>query len=297
MSERSILHVHLVSDATGETIYRVARAALVQFSEIESKTQVWSLVRSPTHLERVLAGIEAQPGPVLYSLLDEEVIAILRKKCRKLHVPAIAILEPVINGLAHYLGIKSGHEPGKQHALDADYFNRIDAMNFTLAHDDGQSPWTLGEADIILVGVSRSSKSPTAMYLANRGLKVANVPFVPGVELPDILYAKNTISETSEISESGRRPGQFHALPLIVGLSNDINRLVQLRRNRLRQLHESEETDYTSLESVRHEVDAAHQLFAAQGWPVIDVARRSIEETAAEILRLWEERQNVVTHS
>ena len=278
---RPILHVHLVSDATGETIYRVARAALVQFSEVESKTHFWSLVRTAAHMERVLTGIESHPGPVLYSLLDETVIALLRKKCRKLHVPAIAILDPVIAGLAHYLGLKSGHEPGKQHVLDAAYFNRIEAMNFTLAHDDGQSPWSVGEADIILVGVSRSSKSPTAMYLANRGLKVANVPFVPGVQLPDILTT----------AHADARP----IPPLIVGLSNDPNRLIQLRRNRLRQLNENEETDYTSIETVRREVDEAHRLFSKQGWPVIDVSRRSIEETAAEILRLWEDRQNAVT--
>ncbi|MDI9349293.1 MAG: pyruvate, water dikinase regulatory protein [Candidatus Symbiobacter sp.] len=283
MSDRPILHVHLVSDATGETVNSVAKAALVQFSEVDYKTHLWSLVRSAAHMERVLAGIEAQPGPVLYSLLDEAVIPHLRKKCRKLHVPAIAVLDPVIAGLAHYLGMKSGHEPGKQHALDAAYFNRIEAMNFTLAHDDGQSPWSVGEADIILVGVSRSSKSPTAMYLANRGLKVANVPFVPGVELPPALFAKAT--------------AEHPHLPMIIGLSNDPNRLVQLRRNRLRLLHENEETDYTSMESVRREVNAAQRLFTEQGWPVIDVTRRSIEESAAEILRLWEDRHHVVAAS
>ncbi|MDI9409031.1 MAG: pyruvate, water dikinase regulatory protein [Candidatus Pacebacteria bacterium] len=264
------IHLHLVSDSTGETLFRVARACSVQFAGVEFTNHTWSLVRSRAHLDKVFSGIVAHPGPILHSILDEAIREQLLTESQKLGVPAIAVLDPIINCLSSYLGIKSSAEPGKQHSLDADYFNRIEAMNFTLAHDDGQSSWSLGEADVILVGVSRTSKSPTCMYLANRGLKAANVPFVPDIPLPPSLFT------------AGRAT--------VFGLTNDPNRLVQLRRNRLRSLGEEQDTDYTEIESVRRETAAALRLFTEQGWAVIDVARRSIEETAAEIMQIRSQR-------
>jgi regulator of PEP synthase PpsR (kinase-PPPase family) len=263
-------HIHLVSDSTGETIYRVARACLVQFSDIEAINHVWSLVRSPAHLERVLAGIAAHPGPVMFTLVNDTLRAALQDGCRKANVPLIPVLDPVIGALGSYFGLASGAVPGKQHSLDAEYFGRIDAMTFALAHDDGQSTWNLNEADIILVGVSRTSKTPTCMYLANRGVKAANVPLIPTIPLPETLFATTK--------------------PLIVGLTNDPNRLVQVRRNRMESLQEREMTNYTDIEQVRAEVNFARRLFAEQNWPVVDVTRRSIEETAASILQLYRER-------
>lgn len=271
-SDTRTIHIHLVSDATGETIYRVARACVVQFSGIEAVNYVWSLVRSHTHLERVLAGIAVHPGPVMFTVVDDTLRTALQDGCRRLQVPLIPVLDPVIGALASYLGMQSGTEPGKQHSMDAEYFNRIDAMTFTLAHDDGQSTWNIDEADIVLVGVSRTSKTPTCMYLANRGIKAANIPFVPDIPLPAELFTATR--------------------PLIVGLTNDPSRLVQIRRNRLQVLHKDEDTAYTDVERVRNEVMVARRIFAERDWPVIDVTRRSIEETAAAVLQLWESRRN-----
>ena len=266
-----LVHIHLVSDATGETIYRVARACLVQFEGIEAIQHVWSLVRSQSHLEKVLGGIAAQPGPVMFTLVDEKMRGALQDGCRRLQVPLIPVLDPVIGALGSYFGMPGGHQPGKQHSLDAEYFGRIDAMTYALTHDDGQSTWNLDEADVVLVGVSRTSKTPTCMYLANRGIKAANVPIVLNVPLPEELFKVTR--------------------PLVVGLTNDPQRLVQLRRNRLNMLAQEDETDYTDLDMVKDEVVKARRLFGERGWPVIDVTRRSIEETAAAILQLYTQRR------
>jgi hypothetical protein len=259
-------HLHLVSDATGDTVHSVARACLVQFEGAEAIEHIWSMVRSKSQIERVIAGVEANPGVILYTLVDETLRQPLVDGCRRLQVPAIPVLDPVIGALASYLGRQSRGLPGQQHLLDSEYFQRIDAMTFALAHDDGQSAWGLNDADVILVGVSRTSKTPTCVYLANRGIKAANIPFVPGMPLPPELFAATR--------------------PLVVGLTNDPERLIQVRRNRLSMLHQQERTDYTDAEEVRKEVAAARRLFAERQWPVIDVTRRSIEETAAAVLKL-----------
>jgi regulator of PEP synthase PpsR (kinase-PPPase family) len=259
-------HLHLVSDSTGETVHSVARACLVQFEGVQPIEHVWSMVRTKSQVERVIAGVEANPGVVLFTLVNDVLRGILQRACRRLQIPAIPVLDPVIGALASYLGRKSRGQPGIQHMLDSEYFARIDAMTFALNHDDGQSSWGLEEADVCLVGVSRTSKTPTCLYLANRGIKAANVPFIPGVPLPpELLNAKH---------------------PLIVGLTNDPERLVQLRRHRLSMLQQEVGIDYTDLEAVRAEVREARRVFAERHWPVIDVTRRSIEETAAAIMRM-----------
>ncbi len=172
-------------------------------------------------------------------------------------------VDPVITVLSSYLGMESHCEPGRQHALDAEYFGRIDAMHFVLTHDDGQSLQSLNDADVVLLGVSRTSKTPTCFYLANRGVKAANVPLVPGCPLP---------AEVERLDD-----------PLVVGLTTTPERLVEVRRNRLRMLNQGDETDYVNLEQVREEVRTALRIFAKHAWPVIDVTRRSVEEIAAEI--------------
>jgi len=262
----SRFHLHLVSDSTGDTVHSVARACLVQFENTEAVEHIWSMVRTKAQIERVVAGVAANPGLVLYTLVDDTLRNPLVEGCRKLQVPAIPVLEPVIAALGSFLGSEARGLPGQQHMLDGQYFERIDAMTYAMAHDDGQAARGWNDADVILVGVSRTSKTPTCIYLANRGIKAANVPIVPNAALPPELFAVTR--------------------PLIVGLTNDPERLIQVRRNRLTQLRHEDRSDYTDIEAVRAEVASARRLFTDKQWPVIDVTRRSIEETAAAVLKL-----------
>lgn len=267
-------HLHLVSDATGETVHSVARACLVQFEGVEIIEHNWTLVRTPGQIDKLLDEVEKNPGVVMFTVVNDRLRYALLEGCRRLQVPCIAVLDPVIASLANFLGVKARGQPGRQHIMDAEYFGRIDAMTFALHHDDGQAVQNLDEAEIVLVGVSRTSKTPTCIYLANRGIKAANVPVVPGVALPaELLAMKN-------------RPDE----PFVVGLTKDPARLVQVRRNRLQMLSQDVNTDYVDLEAVRAEVMVARKIFAQQSWPVIDVTRRSIEESAAAILQLYERR-------
>ena len=259
-------HLHLVSDATGETVITVARGAVAQFSDVEAIEHLWSLVRSKDQLKRVLASVAANPGVVMFTLVDQELRQALQEGCRELDIPCIPLLDMVIASLSQYLGVESQNLPGSQHVMDAHYLGRIDAMNFTVLHDDGQATASLADADIVLVGVSRSSKTPTCFYLANRGFKTANVPVVPGCPLPPEL-------------EGLKRP-------LIVGLTCGANQLVDIRRSRLRMIGQDEETEYVDPAAVSEEVKHARRIFSKTGWPVIDVTNRSIEETAAAVLQL-----------
>ena len=261
-----IFHLHLVSDATGETINSVARACLAQFDQVEPHEHAWTLIRTSKQLEKVLAGIEAHPGPVLFTMVNEKLRMELVAGCHRLQVPCIPVLDPVIMALASHLGMQAQGLPGRQHELDAEYFGRIVAMNFALSHDDGQSAQDYDLADVILVGVSRTSKTPTCIYLANRGIKAANVPIVPGCPVPPELL-------------TARRP-------MVVGLTKDPAQLVQVRRNRLHLLSQAEDTDYVDPEVVRKEVAQARRLCAENNWTVLDVTRRSIEETAASIIQM-----------
>lgn len=264
-------HLHLVSDSTGETAGLVARACLVQFEDIRTVERVWNMVRTKAQMDEVLAAIEADRGVVLFTMVYKDLRRMLEEGCHRLVVPCVSLLDPAVMALANYLGAESRGRPGRQHALDADYFDRIEAMQFTLAHDDGQSAWDLNEADVLLLGVSRTSKTPTCIYLANRGVKAANVPIVPGYPL------------MPEVSAATR--------PLIVGLTCDPKRLVQIRRNRLRMLKQDEETDYVDIETVSREVNETRRLFAHNAWPIIDVTRRSIEEVAASIMQMLHRRR------
>lgn len=261
-------HLHLVSDSTGETINSVARACLVQFSGVEPVEHIWSLVRTRGMMNKVVSQIEAHPGPVLFTLVNAQLRDQLTSCCLQLGVPSIAILDPVIHTMANYFGVEMKGTPGLQHVLDAEYFGRMDAMTFALTHDDGQHCSDIAKADIILVGVSRTSKTPTCMYLANRGIKAANIPVVPGCPIPDELLQADG--------------------PLIIGLTKDPARLVQVRQNRLRMLtDDKQETDYVNLEAVRQEIAQARRFCVEHDWPLIDVTRRSIEETAATIMHYY----------
>ena len=264
---RSYFHLHLVSDSTGETLITVARAVVAQYEGVAAIEHVYPLVRSNTQLERVLSEIENAPGIVLYTLVEQDLAQRLEEVCRNTSSPHLSVLEPVHSLLSSYLGTHSTARPGAQHMLNAEYFKRIDAMNFTLLHDDGHLPHDLDEADVILVGVSRTSKTPTAIYLANRGLKTANIPLVPGVPPPTVLGTARKA--------------------LIVGLVATPERIVQIRQNRLLSLNADDDTSYVDRDAVAEELAASRRLFARNGWPVIDVTRRSIEETAAAIIDLY----------
>lgn len=268
-------HIHLVSDATGETLKSIAKAALVQFQKSQEEVEVhtWALVRTPLQMERVVEAIAAMGGLVLFTVVDTEQREILMKGCAKAKLPMVPVLDPVMHAFGKYLGEKAQNLPGRQHELDAEYFHRIDAMHFTIAHDDGQHLGDLDKADIVLVGVSRTSKTPTSIYLANRGFKTANVPIIPGLPVPE---------EINTLKDKG---------PLIVGLTTSPDRLVSVRRNRLIAMNEKTETEYVDMDRVREELNMARKLCARHNWPVIDVTRRSIEETAAAILNLHARRE------
>lgn len=264
------LHLHLLSDSTGETLENIAKAALAQYDGVETIRHFWPMVRSEAHLERILQEIAQNPGLVLFTLVNLDMRQSLEARCRTLGLSAVAPLDAVTDALSSMLGQQAKARPGRQHMLDAAYFQRVEAIQFTIAHDDGIGHEDWEEADILLAGVSRSSKTPTSIYLANRGYKTANIPIVLEVPPPTALFDLCN--------------------PLVVGLTTSADRLIQVRRNRLLSLNQAPETSYVDQEAVAREVAYARRMFADNGWPVIDVTRRSIEETAAAIIALASER-------
>lgn len=264
------LHIHLVSDSTGETLEAIAKAGLAQFERVEAIKHFWPMVRSEGHLERVLAEISQRPGLVLYTLVNGAVRRKLETRAHAMGLPLVSAIDPVVEALSKLLGQEAQSRPGRQHQLDEAYFARVGAIQFTIAHDDGQGAEDWEEADVVLAGVSRSSKTPTSIYLANRGYKVANIPLVVESPPPSSLFSLKR--------------------PLVVGLTTSPERLVQIRRNRLLSLNQAPETAYVDPDAVSTELSFARRMFADNGWPVIDVTRRSIEETAAAIMNLCQER-------
>lgn len=268
----SFFHLHLVSDATGETLITVARAAAAQYATVAPIEHIYPLVRTDKQLERVIAEIEAAPGIVLYTMLDSAIAKRLEEKCREFGLPCLSILDPVLALFQSYLGAESTRRVGAQHTLNAEYFKRIDALNYTMLHDDGQHTEDLEHADVVLTGVSRTSKTPTSIYLANRGVKTANVPLVPNMPVPPQLERLTR--------------------PLVVGLTASPERIVQIRQNRLLGLNAHRDDDlYVDRQAVAEEIALSRKLCARHNWPVIDVTRRSIEETAAAVLSLLAERR------
>jgi regulator of PEP synthase PpsR (kinase-PPPase family) len=264
---RSYFHLHLLSDATGETLIALSRAASALYPGVSAIEHVYPLVRTHEQLSRVVGEIEAEPGIVLYTLVDPELSARLERDCRSVGCPCLSILKPVSDLFGAYLGAETTLRAGAQHVLNAEYFKRIDALNYTMMHDDGHLPEDFDSADVILVGVSRTSKTPTSIYLANRGIKTANVPLVPGIPPPPGI-------------EDAKRA-------LIVGLVATPERIVQIRQNRLLSLNAAPNMSYVDHDAVAEEIAASRRLCARYSWPVIDVTRRSIEETAATIIDLY----------
>jgi regulator of PEP synthase PpsR (kinase-PPPase family) len=269
----SYFHLHMISDSTGETLITVARAVAAQYSNVSPVEHVYPLVRSQKQLDRVLAEIEEAPGIVLFTLLEKDLVERLEAKCQEINIPSLSIIGPVMQLFQAYLGTETSRRVGAQHTLNAEYFKRIDALNYTMMHDDGQHVEGLEEADVVLVGVSRTSKTPTSIYLANRGVRTANVPLVPGIPIPHQL---ETLIK-----------------PLVVSLHATPERLIQVRQNRLLGIGKTGEDTYIDRQAVTEEVAFARKLSAKFDWALLDVTRRSIEETAAAIMKLLADRQRL----
>jgi [pyruvate, water dikinase]-phosphate phosphotransferase / [pyruvate, water dikinase] kinase len=264
-------HLHMISDATGETLVTLAKAVRVQYAQVRAIEHLHPLVRSRRELDRVLKDVENAPGIVLYTLFNRELADALEQSCKKMNIPCVAPLKHVLQVFESYLGMASTPTVGGQHVLDADYFRRIEALNFSMVHDDGHLPDNLNDADIILLGISRTSKTPTSIYLANRGFKTANVPLVPGMALPAPLEQKTKA--------------------FVVALVASPERIAQVRQNRVIEQAHGHLEEYVDRDAIAAEIAQTRQLCARHGWPIIDVTRRSIEETAAAIIRLYHDRE------
>ena len=264
---KTFFHLHLISDSTGETLTTVARAATAMEASIQSIEHLYPMVRSDRQLDRAFADIGDAPGIIMYTLVNQDHSKRVERFSRELGVPCVSVLEPVVATIKQYLNINFQRKMGGQHVLDSEYFQRIDALNFTMAHDDGLHADDLDIADVILLGISRTSKTPTSVYLANRSVRTANIPLVPNVPIPKQLeHLKG---------------------PLIVCLIASAERIVQIRENRMAFLNpDAQNSDYVDRRSVADEIAHSRRLCAKHSWPMIDVTRRSIEETAAEILAL-----------
>jgi regulator of PEP synthase PpsR (kinase-PPPase family) len=264
---QSFFHLHLISDATGETLLAAGRAASAQYKDARAIEHIYPLIRTEKQVTKVFEDIEEEPGIILYTVVDQKLARGIDERCAAMGLPCVSVLEPVLTVFQSYLGTPAGRRVGAQHVLDAEYFRRIDALNFTMEHDDGQLPANMDDADIVLIGISRTSKTPTSIYLANRGIKTANIPIVLGVPVPESLISAKT--------------------PLIVGLIATAERISHVRQNRiLGNTSDYEPGDYVDRAAITEELAYARKICARHGWPMIDVSRRSIEETAAAIVAL-----------
>jgi len=264
---KNYFHLHLISDSTGETLMAAGRAASAQFQDAQVLEHVYPLIRNRKQLGAVLDAIDGAPGIVLYTIVDQDLSYMIDTRCREMGVPSVSVLEPIMTVFQSYLGAPSRRRVGAQHVMNAEYFRRIDALNYTMDHDDGQIITDYEEADVVLVGISRTSKTPTSIYLANRGVKTANFPIVPGNPLPPAL-------------DQARKP-------LIVGLIASTERIAQVRQNRMLGNAQGYNSEiYTDRATIAEELKHARSLCLRRNWPMIDVTRKSIEETAAAILAL-----------
>jgi [pyruvate, water dikinase]-phosphate phosphotransferase / [pyruvate, water dikinase] kinase len=272
-----IVQLYLVSHASGELVEMLARNAVAQLQQVEVKRRLWKMVRHMSQLPEILAEIATAPGFVLHSVSHADIREALEEGCRHLKVPFQFALEPMVARLSEHFDLPVQSHMSAREIIDDDYYQRVEAMKYTITHDDGVAVQDLDDADVVLVGVSRATKTPTCMYLASRGVKAANVPLVPGVPLPEnLLKAKR---------------------PFIVGLTVDPERLARIRAARLAGLKQVEKTDYVNIETLQQEVRDARRLFVRRGWPVIDVSQRSIEQTADLIMRMMKKRAEKASSS
>lgn len=263
-------HLHLVSDATGETLTTIAKAASVQYAQKRPIEHVHPLVRTERQLERVLQEIEQTPGIVLCTVVNQKLRHRLQERCAELNLPCLPVLEAVMQVFESYLGAHQTPTVAGQHVLDQDYFKRIDALNFSMAHDDGQLPDDLNQADIVVLGISRTSKTPTSIYLAQRGYKTTNLPLVPEIPLPPALTQPHNA--------------------MVVCLVANADRIAEVRRNRAMLISDRDLQEYVDRDRILAELAYSRTICAQNDWKLIDVTRRSIEETAASIIKLYQQR-------
>jgi [pyruvate, water dikinase]-phosphate phosphotransferase / [pyruvate, water dikinase] kinase len=264
------INLHLISDSTGETIGAISRAVLSQFPNIEAEEFMWSLVRTKGQIEKIAQEIKKKPGIVLYTILDKKILKNLVECCKKNDIPCIAALDEVIKSFAEQLNQKISYQTGRQHILDDEYFKKIEAINYTINHDDGQKTHELNDADIVIVGPSRTSKSPTSIYLSYRGYRTANVPFVKDIPLPQQLF---------ELTK-----------PLVIGFVISTDRLINIRKNRLTSLKQATDNIYVDQNLVSQEIQAAKKIYQQNNWPIIDISSKSVEENAASIIQMYKNR-------
>ena len=261
--------VYLISDSTGETLDRIFMALKAQFNNFEYHLNQFSFTRTENQISTILNDAKKQESPIiLYTVVNSKLAKFLAEEASKKNIPCFGVLGDLILNFSKILNEKATHQPSAQHVLDEDYYKRIEAIQFTMNHDDGNNTENILESDIILVGVSRTSKTPTSIYLANKGLKTSNIPLVNDMSIPnDIVKSKNLC---------------------VIGLTTEAERLYDIRRNRLNSLKENEASDYTNLEKIRLEVEQSKKIFKKNNWPTIDVTRKSVEETAASIIKIFE---------
>jgi len=262
--------IYLISDSTGETLDRIFLALKAQFVNIEYKVHSYSFTRTENQILKILDDAKKNENSViLYTIVDNNLAKYLANESDKKTIPCFGVLGNLILNFSKILNQKASHEPSGQHALNDEYYERIEAIQFTMSHDDGNLVSDIDKSDIVLVGVSRTSKTPTSIYLANRGFKTSNIPLVNENSIP-IKLRENPQSTC------------------VVGLSTEPERLVEIRKNRMNSLKESENIKYTSIENIKREVDEAKRTFQKYRWPSIDVTRKSVEETAASIIKIHE---------
>ena len=266
---KNIHQVYLISDSTGETLDRIFMALKAQFNNFDYLLNQFSFTRTENQITTILNDAKKQENPIiLYTVVNSKLAKFLAEKANEKNIPCFGVLGDLILNFSKILNQKATHQPSAQHVLDEDYYKRIEAIQFTMNHDDGNNAENILESDIILVGVSRTSKTPTSIYLANKGLKTSNIPLVNDMSIPNDIMRSKTLC--------------------VIGLTTEAERLYDIRRNRLNSLKENEVSDYTNLEKIRFEVEQSKRIFKKNKWPTIDVTRKSVEETAASIIKIFE---------
>ena len=267
--------VYLISDSTGETLDRIFLALQSQFSNFEYKINYYSFIRTTNQLNKILKVCQKQKDSIiLYTIVDEKLAKYLVEESKKLSIPCFGVLKDLISNFSKILNQKSTHKQSAQHVMDKEYFKRMEAIQFTMKHDDGKYLNDISNSDIILLGVSRTSKTPTSIYLANRGFKTTNIPIISETKLPDEL-TNNTKTAC------------------VIGLVLDPDRLLDIRRNRMASINEERKTSYINIEDIKKEVEESKKIFKKHNWPILDVTRKSVEEVAASVIKIF----NIINHT
>ena len=267
---RNLYQIYLISDSTGETLDRIFLALKAQFPHFEYETNHFSFTRTESQTLSILKQAkEDKNSIILYTIVNSKLAKYLTEKSYEKNIPCFGVLGDLILNFSKVLNQKASHQPSGQHVLNEEYYDRIEAIQFTMNHDDGNQTDDIEKSDIILLGVSRTSKTPTSIYLANRGFKTSNIPLVNKNSIPTKVTEKNFI-------------------PCVVGLVTEAERLYDLRKNRLTSLKEDQNSEYVNIEKIKEELNSARRIFKENNWPTIDVTRKSVEETAASVIKIYE---------